>query len=217
MSRRSSPTLFFQALCVCLLTGLVTSCLTDSDSTRNAPLLVASRIKAVVPGSTDTSVTLLRYDSLGFLIREIRSTTYREWDSQGRYFGVRRKDSAIYLERVEWVTADSAVRTQGSLVIQDRFFKRRPNCWCADSIRHNIGDSLFITRTFTYDAKNNLLGTILIWKDEGRIQGIQSYLNTYDAAGKLISSLIEDGESGVIKTTLRLIEYDTLKNVTENR
>ena len=120
------------ALAACLA-GMGGGCMTDSGSgslLRKPVVLVVSRIRSVpLDGGADTSVTLLRYDSLGFLIREIRATTFREWDSLGRYTGVRYKDSAVYLEHVVWIGADSAVRTQGTIVVRDRFFKRRPNCW----------------------------------------------------------------------------------------
>ena len=205
-----------------LLTGILTGCIQDSPSSmvgdNFGPQLVPARIKSIVSGSTDTAITLLRYDRDGFLTREIRATTVREWDSLGRYTGVRIRDSARYLERVEWPTRDSTLRTQPpSTVLRDRFFNRRPNCWCADSIRHSINETYTVTRKFQYDALGNPLQVTLTWASDGRTETIQSYLNTYDEKWRLVSVYVQDGESGQVVTTTRLIEYDTLKNVTELR
>jgi hypothetical protein len=189
----------------------------DHRNTGAPVLLVPSRIKSVTPGRTDTATTLLRYDASGMLIREIRPTTFREWDSLGRYAGVRQKDSTVYLEYVSWIGPDSAVRFQSSaVVIHDRYYNRHPNCWCADSIRHTVGDSVRATRKFEFDAHDHPLRVTLTWPDSS-MDIVQAYTNTYDSTGRLIQVYAQDAESGTVLTTLRFIEYDTLKNVTEVR
>jgi hypothetical protein len=208
------------ALAVCLA-GMWSGCTTESQNDpplRKPAIVVPSRIRSVQLGSTDTAVTLLRYDSLGMLTREIRSTSIKEWDSLGRYLGVRVKDSARYLEQVAWIGLDSTVRTQPpSLVLHDRFFNRHPNCWCADSIRHTMDDRFVATRKFTFDASGNPVRVTLTWANDGRVEVVQLYQNTYDTTGRLVGVYVQDGESGTVVTSIRFLEYDTLKNVTEKR
>ena len=214
---------FLLAWAICLA-GLWTGCSTDpEEGNPSKPVVVVpARIKSVPLGTTDTAITLLRYDSLGFITREIRSTSIKYWDSAGRYLGVRLLDSTAWLEHVEWVGADSTVRTQTTtygpaLVIHDRFFNRRPNCWCADSIRQTMGENYVATRKFLYDAQNNPVRAMLTWAFDGHTDVVQLYENTYNAKGLLVGIYETDGETGTVKTTIRFIEYDTLKNVTEDR
>jgi hypothetical protein len=180
--------------------------------------LLPARILSFAPGSSDTSVTLVRYDSRGMRIREIRSGSERLWDSLGRYLGVKLTDSNAFSEHVEWFGADSAVRTQGSIVIRDRFYNARPNCWCADSIRHTVGDSVNVTRKFFFDARDKPVRVTLTWHSAGsHTETVQLYENLYDEEGKLIEVFVQDAEGEAISNRIVRIAYDTLKNLVEAR
>jgi hypothetical protein len=178
----------------------------------------------------DTTVTTYTYDANGRLVRERTGTFVREWDSLGRYRGSHNagaSNPADYHEILDWVSADSNVRSQGlgsSIVFNDRFYGRRPNCWCADSIRHHAGTGAYIaTRRFRYDSDGFPVLVTVRRTNPPRVDTVQRYQNAVliltRSNGASVPHLLArnafDAESG--DTTRQFFEYAPLDSLLEAR
>jgi hypothetical protein len=177
----------------------------------------------------DTTATTYTYDPNGRLVRERTGTFVREWDSLGRYRGSHNAgtpDPADYHEIVDWVSPDSTVRSQGlgsSIVFNDRFYGRRPNCWCADSIRHFVNGALVGTRRFRYDSDGFPVLVTVHRANPPRIDTVQRYQNVTmivtRANGASVPHLLArnayDAESG--DTTRQFFKYAPLDSLLEAR
>ncbi|MCD6023919.1 MAG: hypothetical protein K0Q91_835 [Fibrobacteria bacterium] len=216
-----------QALALGALTALLTGCFTPASEDKPSEVIYAlAAIRTISLDELDTALTTYTYDVHGRRVRERAGATVREWDTLGRYTGLRYLDSTSYLERVEWISADSTRRTQvGGMVYNDRFFNRRPNCWCADSIRHYIGGFLSATRHFTYDTDGYPLLVTLRWHSSSRLDTAQRFENSYPYViaspgtiprpRTLLHRMSLDAEAG--DTTRQIFEYAPLDSLIEAR
>src|SRR5688572_1649637 len=99
--------------------------------------MVLAKTTTVHSSPPDTVITLYQYDRNGFLVRTVaRDNFVQDWDSFGRSIGHRTEGDTAYTVKTTWFSADSAQRRTPGFdePLGERWFGRRKNCWCADSI-----------------------------------------------------------------------------------